>query len=76
MKSSEKSEIKGPLAFIALIFIVELTLAAFAMQQPGLAAALFILMASIQAATFLLLWYVFRLLQKVNTRLKTLEQKQ
>jgi NhaP-type Na+/H+ or K+/H+ antiporter len=73
--SEDQNSLKGPLGFIAFVVIVEVILGLLATSHLWWASvALFILMASIQAASLLLLWYVFRLLLRVSDRLKTLEE--
>jgi len=72
--SDEHDTLKGPLGAIGLLILVELMLALLAAHTRWAGIALFIVLSFIQAATFLLLWYTFRLLLKVNERLKRLEK--
>jgi len=73
--NEDKNSLKGPFQFIAIVVIIELILGFLAAEQLWWAGvALFIFMATIQALTLLLLWYVFKLLIRVSDRLKTLER--
>jgi hypothetical protein len=71
-----KGNAAGPLGIIGFIVLIELVLAIFASQHVWWAGlALFVLVAAIQTATLLLLWYMFRLLLRVSDRVKNLQIK-
>lgn len=72
--NKENSSIKGTLWGICFILIIELGLALLAVDFLWAGIALFILVASIQIGTFILVWYVLALLNRVNDRLKNLEK--
>lgn len=70
----DKSSLKGPLSFIAILVVIELGLALLAVndiQWAGI--ALFVILTSIQACTLLLVWYLLRLLVVLNNRVKNIE---